>query len=347
MKRQTIKKMLVAVAVATATNICFAQTPFDSFAPPKEEKPMLKLKNSTFVAYNNDTTSESKYIEFDKELLTVSYYNQNDSLLKTVKLDVTALKFISVDPHAESYPNTSPYCYVNNNPILNIDPDGRDWFKYTQEGADEASWNWHDGSTYEHKTGVDADGNDVFETLQGHQAVVIFNGSMNEKLGKGQNLFGEGAILANVTVYGPGGADDIEQYQGFTMSSDFEKWGAVADGSYQGNFDARGKSGALKSNYTINNRWKVPALGGVNPSPHRDFVDSKTGIFIHASNKSGFAGNYTSKRDGQLHGISEGCLLIVPTQYDIQGNVISTGFDQFNSQMQGASNFLLELNRTR
>jgi len=43
-----------------------------------------------------------------------------------------------VDPHAENYFNASPYTYVENNPIIRIDPDGRDWIdidgnKLTQE----------------------------------------------------------------------------------------------------------------------------------------------------------------------------------------------------------------------
>jgi hypothetical protein len=31
-----------------------------------------------------------------------------------------------VDPHAERYPSWSPYHYVHNNPLIHIDPDGRD-----------------------------------------------------------------------------------------------------------------------------------------------------------------------------------------------------------------------------
>ena len=38
--------------------------------------------------------------------------------------------WLSVDPLAEEFPDWSPYCYVMNNPLNLIDPDGRapdDW----------------------------------------------------------------------------------------------------------------------------------------------------------------------------------------------------------------------------
>ncbi|MCQ9634983.1 RHS repeat-associated core domain-containing protein [Chryseobacterium sp. WG23] len=38
-----------------------------------------------------------------------------------------------VDPNQQSYTNHSPYNYVGNNPIMRIDPDGRDWY-YTGDG---------------------------------------------------------------------------------------------------------------------------------------------------------------------------------------------------------------------
>ncbi len=41
--------------------------------------------------------------------------------------DTRIARFWSVDPHASKYPSISPYASVNNNPIIYIDPDGRDY----------------------------------------------------------------------------------------------------------------------------------------------------------------------------------------------------------------------------
>ena len=243
------------------------------------------------------------------------------------------------DPLTEKYYSQSPYNYCVNNPVMFVDPDGLEWFYYREKDDDEAAWHWRNESTY--NTGVkDENGKEII--LQGHNAVVVFNGSMDERLGEGDNLFGAGAILADVTVYGPKGADDIGHYKGFTMSSDYAQWGAIADGEYIVNYDPNGKSGSLKSNWTLNNRGKVPALNDYNPSPYRSYERYKTGIFIHSSNRNGYAGNYI--KNGKSHGISEGCLLIAPSIYNGK-SIISPGWDQFNQQLNNEERYLLQLIR--
>ena len=176
--------------------------------------------------------------------------------------------------------------------------------------------------------------------------MVDFKGSESEKLGEGQNLFGKGAKLADVTVYGPKGEGDIQSYKGYSMSSDPKKFGAIADGEYNVKYDAIGKSGSLGSHWAVNGRGKVPALGGVNPNPDAQFNDAKTGIFIHSSNNNGFAGSKIGK-DGVLHTVSTGCLLITPTQYDIKRNSTGNGWNEFNSQLKGVNEFKLILNRDK
>ncbi len=49
--------------------------------------------------------------------------------------DPTLARWHVVDPHAENYLSVSPYAYVGNNPILMIDPDGRDWYRHDETDA--------------------------------------------------------------------------------------------------------------------------------------------------------------------------------------------------------------------
>lgn len=331
--KSAIKTFLVVVAVATTTHIAIAQTPYDDFAPSNKKKEILKLPEATFKAFNIDTTRNIKYIELDKETGVLSYFGKNDTLLFAMVLSPNESKWWSVDPKAAKYPEASPYNFVNNNPIRNIDPDGQDWFEYQKEGSKEKSWNWHEGSEYKMKTGVDADGKDVFQTLAGQKAVVVFNGSLNEKLGEGQKMTGKGAVLASVTVYGPGGADDVKNYDGYTMSSDPSKFGVVADGNYMVNRIGAGeKKGPYGSEWTLNKRGKVAEQDNYNPAnPQRNpaYLD---GVFIHRPNNDGWAGTF--QKDGKTHGVSEGCLLIDPTQWTI-----------FNNQLKTVNSFMLQINR--
>jgi RHS repeat-associated protein len=145
--------------------------------------------------------------------------------------DPALARWSAVDPLAENSISMTPYHYVGNNPIAFVDPNGLDWFYYKEDGADEADWHWQDGSEY--NTGVkDDDGNDII--LQGTEAVVVFSGFTKEQMGTEKNhvagsksksnqyLNNNGSIMADVTVYGPDGADDISHYKGYTTSSDPE-----------------------------------------------------------------------------------------------------------------------------
>ena len=46
------------------------------------------------------------------------------------------LSWLSVDPHADNYPNISPYAYAAWNPIKYVDPDGRDNYRYDHKTGD-------------------------------------------------------------------------------------------------------------------------------------------------------------------------------------------------------------------
>ena len=237
--------------------------------------------------------------------------------------------WLSVDPLSDNTPFASPYAYCINNPIILHDPNGEDWYEVENTDTKQKEIKWTD-----HKSQAAMDEKKVKGTYLG-EAVAVFEGSRDEKLGKGDNLFGEGAVLAKATVYGTGGADDIKEYDAFTMSSDFSKYGAIADGQYTVNYKDPGKTGALKSNWALNNGGAVDCLDGKNPNPNGYSATQKNGIYIHRSNNNGWAGGT----------VSTGCLLIVPSTYDSKGNSTNNGWNQFNNQLKGVKSFPLILRR--
>jgi RHS repeat-associated protein len=73
--------------------------------------------------------------EFDR-MYGLDWYDYSARIM-----DPTLGRFHSIDPLAEKYPNVSPYAYCNNNPISNIDPDGRDWYRHNESG----NYRWQEG----------------------------------------------------------------------------------------------------------------------------------------------------------------------------------------------------------
>ncbi len=227
--------------------------------------------------------------------------------------------WLSVDPMADKYPSISPYAYCAWNPVKLVDPDGRDWYETSCGGI-----KWTD---YHSQKEMDKNG------LNGKylgQAHVVFNGSRSECLGQGNNINGQGRVVADVTVYGPGGKDDITKMTGYTMTSNYHEYSAIAEGLYDANYDKKGKSGKLKSNWVLNGRGTVGTIDNEpNRSPYAGENKDKpikTGIFIHSTNDSGFAGA----------DVSTGCLLLAPDD-----------FKKFNTIMSGVTNFTVRVTRTQ
>lgn len=61
-------------------------------------------------------------------------------------------RFLHVDPHASNYPGLSPYAYVANNPLIFVDPDGRDFFLHDETGA--ILWRNSTDETYTSRDGT-------------------------------------------------------------------------------------------------------------------------------------------------------------------------------------------------
>ncbi len=228
-------------------------------------------------------------------------------------------RFHSIDPLADTEHNLSlsPYHFVNNNPLIFLDPNGEDWFYYKGEKDKDAAYHWHDGSTYEHTYSyTDENGEAQTNTieLQGTESAILFEGSMDESLSEDGKLTGEGSNPANVTVFGPGGADDVQTYRGLTTSSDPSKYSMLAEGQYTADYQdmatsvygtkgalAKGVQPALTYSLSQNGSTQLPVVRGMNKATGKSYM---TSAFIHRTDWSGKANRS-----------SQGCLLIDGRQY--------------------------------
>ena len=238
--------------------------------------------------------------------------------------------WLSVDPLSAKYPNVSPYAYCNWNPVKNVDLDGMDWYE-TEEG--QIKWTKCSSQLEMNKGGINGKYLD--------KLFVSFDGYLDEQLGIGNNLFTEGAKLATATVYGLT-PNDIESYPAFTMTSDYNAYGAIADGTYVVyNLDDR--SGPLNSTYLVNNGDPIDCLNGINPSNINPYSSTqKNNIWIHRSNNNGDMLPFG--KDGKYHPLSTGCLIIAPTRSQ-NGKVIQKGWNQFVNQIGSVDTFTIRLKR--
>ena len=55
--------------------------------------------------------------------------------------------WLSVDPMADKYPSISPYSYCAWNPVKLVDPDGNDWYEYTDEKTKQTEIRWTECSS--------------------------------------------------------------------------------------------------------------------------------------------------------------------------------------------------------
>ncbi len=92
----------------------------------------------SFVEQNNTTTYLTPYRFSGKERDEETGYSYFGARYYNPELSI----WLSVDPMAEKYPSLSPYAYCANNPVMIVDPDGRDWYTNRLTGKQE----WHDGS---------------------------------------------------------------------------------------------------------------------------------------------------------------------------------------------------------
>lgn len=129
-----MKKLLFIFSLHCATSI-FAQTPFDSFDTSMAKIPIYKSEKPQ--KYRLEVIGEKssvKYVELDVDKRTLDYYDKGNKLIASAVIKNNEVKFLSVDPLTNKYPELTPYQFASNTPIQAIDLDGL-------ERLDVASYN--------------------------------------------------------------------------------------------------------------------------------------------------------------------------------------------------------------
>ena len=210
----------------------------------------------------------------------------------------TIARWTTMDPLAEKYYSVSPYAFCNNNPVNLVDPDGMDWYSYVEtneDGAQNLKYAWTNATSQE-----ELEDSGVSGTYLG-QAVVIFEGAMDEKLDEMGKLTGVNAKPATVTIWGINGPDDVSSYLGLSVSSDPSQYSMIQAGEYklfhqQMATSVYGRGSLTYRISDFNGNLKISPAGGVNKYNGKTYME---GIFLHRTDL-----------DGTARKSSKGCLVI-------------------------------------
>jgi len=127
-----MKKIFLTLLVLSVSIILHSQN----------ENPFKEFGYDVLVA----TSSKGEFEEFHDqtdivEIGSVLFNRHTNEIVKVLDKDETtidissAITAMSIDPHCEKYYWISPYAYCKNNPIIRIDPDGRDDYQLNRDGT--------------------------------------------------------------------------------------------------------------------------------------------------------------------------------------------------------------------
>ena len=217
-----------------------------------------------------------------------------------------------IDPLAENTPQFSPYSYCGGNPINFGDYNGMDWYGYN----DSIEINGVMTEVYsirytEYTSQEELDKNNISGDYLGERVVSIL-GSYNEVLGKGDIIDGENSIYAKARVYiNQEDETSPSEYTAFTMSSNYDLYGAIKDGNYSVIYRKKRGSGKIPKHFVIKD--PVDCIDDRNYAWYNKLKDTKpfsrtqkNGIAVHQTGKEGWAGGK----------VSTGCILIDSRQWN-------------------------------
>lgn len=194
------------------------------------------------------TLSRGKYLEFhDRDSIviigSIKYNTKQKKIVELLEIDLsdpdaqpigdTHGRWISPDPLSEEYSNWTPYNYVMNNPIINIDPDGMQVltdFKLLKDGQVQRI-DPNDGSEKRRDDRLFAT-NDKGQVDKSNGVTVDKNkpsdGSIISSLATNYGLKGEGNYPAGINFGRTSNSSDAANVFSFAAKNSNVEWGLNA-----------------------------------------------------------------------------------------------------------------------
>ncbi|MEO8932892.1 MAG: RHS repeat-associated core domain-containing protein [Xanthomarina sp.] len=234
-------------------------------------------------------------------------------------------RFFTTDPLESSYPWNSPYAFSENRVIDGVELEGLEYKSVKDDNDNVTGFEWDPDNAYNDKGNL-KDG--YYE-----RAIEISDNGTWER-GTWQpekqrfSSFSVGSATIKVLSYTESKDEQgnviktqtENTYNGSSMLSDPERFGAVEAGFYQAVvWSHRGKYPALQlRSATDLNDNRIPALGGLNPATGKSYL---TGVNIHKAGRNNYTGSFWGNTNyyrwgakfsfaGRYSGVSEGCQLI-------------------------------------
>ena len=152
-KRLIMKKLLLSTAILLVTVSGHAQeNPFAEYGYTPKIATLIQGKFNE--SFDNDTIVQIGSVLFNTKSKQIVAFVEYDTLYSeaTLEPDIVS-RWLSPDPLAANYTSLSPYHFANNNPIYNVEIDGRYFLSHSQRHGGNyvmhiTNHNWVEKVTY-------------------------------------------------------------------------------------------------------------------------------------------------------------------------------------------------------
>lgn len=260
-------KLLPAIMLLFVSLTASAQD-YNPFKSIGKKGKILTLSNGKYVEFfDYDTIQRIGTVLINIRTKKVVKLLNAGEINKKFSDNSSTSRWYSVDPLAYKYFSSSPYNFVDNNPISRIDPTGKNWFYYQGQGEKDKSWHWQKGNKASY---TNTDGKTI-TTKKGFENLVVY---------KVTGTNSEGAKTGTLTVYNQNKA--VLTNTAFTGGVNGTN--PTLPGNYMMNLSVRDAVGPTKMNATLDN---PEAAWGIQKIPHKYINPNGVG-----TNDGGVPGSY-------------------------------------------------------